>query len=92
MRCCECGAAKKKENCSCPCDCFGYFNTKSDGWDYDLDTELPTLEKGDIKILYRDKIKVFYPQVQKAEDDGYNEFKADLYKRKKGYLYSFTGL
>jgi hypothetical protein len=29
---------------------------------------------GSIKILYREKIKVFYSTVTKAKIDGYNEF------------------
>ena len=49
-------------------------------------------ETGQIKILYRDKIKVFYGNVEIAERDGYDEFDKGIYNRKKGYLYSFTGL
>ena len=36
---------------------------------------LDHLEEGSIKILYRDKIKVFYSKVQTAELDGYTDFK-----------------
>jgi hypothetical protein len=49
-------------------------------------------EAGSIKILYRDKIKVFYPTVNQAKADGYTEFDPKLFSRKDGYLYSYTGL
>jgi len=43
-------------------------------------------------ILYRDQIKVFYCKVAQAERENYNEYKANLFTNKNGYLYSFTGL
>ena len=43
-------------------------------------------------MLYRDKIKVFYPQVKQAEYDGYTDFKGYNFSKKGGFLYSFTGL
>jgi hypothetical protein len=45
-----------------------------------------------IKILYRDRIKVFYSRVKEAEFDGYTDFKALNFSNKNGFLYSFTGL
>jgi len=53
---------------------------------------LDHIENGSIKILYRDRIKVFYSQVKNAEFDGYTDFKALNFSNKNGYLYSFTGL
>jgi hypothetical protein len=45
-----------------------------------------------IKILYRDKIKVFYSTVNHAKQDGYKDFNPKLFSRNDGYLYSYTGL
>jgi hypothetical protein len=53
---------------------------------------LDHLEPCSIKILYRDRIKVFYSQVKNAEFDGYTDFKSLNFSNKNGYLYSFTGL
>lgn len=85
-------------NCSCLCKCFGYF--KYDEWP-NLDTavsenklKLPDFSEGDIKILYRDRIKVFFKTVKDATDANYEEFdktRRDK-KNKEGYVYSFTGL
>lgn len=49
-------------------------------------------EVGSIKILYRDKIRVFYPTVTQAKQDGYTDFNDKIFSRKDGYLYSYTGL
>ena len=82
--------------CSCLCKCLGYF--KYDEWP-NLDSsvnslQLPQFGEGDIKILYRDRIKVFFKSAKEAEDAGYCEFdKMERTKKKKdGYVYSFTGL
>ena len=53
---------------------------------------LDHLEIGSIKIIYRDKIKVFYSKVKNAEFDGFTDFKQVCFSNKNGYLYSFTGL
>ena len=64
VNCCVCD---DKDECSCVCDCYGYFDTKSDGWDFDPNIhKLPVFSSGDIKILYWDKIKVFYAKVKYA--------------------------
>ena len=48
--CCHCD---KESKCECVCDCYGYFDVMSDGWDYDPEkTPLPAFEPGHIKILY----------------------------------------
>ena len=49
----------------------------------------------EIKILYRDRLKVFFKSVKEAIEAGYTDF--DLAERNKmqkkdGYVYSFTGL
>ena len=49
-------------------------------------------EVGSIKILYRDKIRVFYPTVAQAKQDGYTDYNDKIFSRKDGYLYSYTGL
>ncbi len=62
-------------------------------WDFDYDMDMiDHFGKGDVKLLYRDKIKVFYSQVKQAEFDGYSDFKKLNFSKKQGYLYSFTGL
>ena len=81
--------------CTCLCKCFGYF--KFDEWP-NLDSttvplELPPFEEGDIKILYRDKIKVFYKTLKQANEAGYTHFEeVKKEKQKEGCIYSFTGL
>lgn len=57
--------------CTCLCICFGLFDY--DDWKFDLNS-LPDYSEGDIEILYREQIKVFYNKVSDAEKDGYNQF------------------
>ena len=89
--CCTCPKRKGNEPnpsaCQCQCKCCGFFEFKE--WPK---MEIPAWSDGQIKILYRDKIKVFYSQVKHAEYDGYTDFKAYNYSKKGGFLYSFTGL
>lgn len=49
-------------------------------------------EGASIKIIYRDRIKVFYSRVKDAEFDGYTDFKPLSFSNKNGFLYSFSGL
>ena len=86
--CCSC--TSKKQLCSCKCKCFGCFQYHD--WDFDYSILPKHFQAGSIKILYRDKIRVFYPTVNQAKLDGYREFDERLYSRKDGYLYSYTGL
>ena len=74
------------------CKCFGYF--KYDEWPSEETLELPDFAEGDIKILYRDRIKVFFKKAKAAEEVGYIDFDTEerAKKKKDGYLYSFTGL
>ena len=70
--CCTCTDAKKKKDpkCSCLCKCFGFFSYKD--WEFDYENELPKhFEEGSIKILYRDRIRVFYSTVKAAKEDNY---------------------
>lgn len=65
-------------NCQCACKCFGWFQHKD--WDFSNEDmqelkEVLDQEGASIKILYRDKIKVFYSRVKDAEFDGYTDFK-----------------
>ena len=95
-KCCTCSYLRKEkiigksDKCSCVCRCFGYF--KYADWGFDYSNDMPNFEAGSIKILYRDKIKVFYNRVSAAAADGYNEYKPTTFSNKNGYLYSFTGL
>jgi hypothetical protein len=44
------------------CKCYGFFSHKE--WDFDPERDSPKhFENGSIKILYRDKIRVFYGTV-----------------------------
>ena len=86
-RCCTCSYLKKEkiinktDKCSCVCRCFGFF--KYSDWGFDYSNDLPHFEDGSIKILYRDKIKVFYNRVSAAAADGYTEFKPTTFSNKK---------
>ena len=89
--CCICGAKSsgKKEPCLCSCTCYGQFS--NDVWRYSAGHRL-TFSDGDITILYRDRVKVFYSKVRLALADGYTDFDRRVYSKMDGYLYSFTGL
>lgn len=77
--------------CSCVCKCFGYFEHQD--WGFDPATDLPKhFTAGNIKILYRDRIRVFYGTVEQAAEDGYDDYNENLFTNKKNYLYSYTGL
>jgi len=92
--CCDCSEAKKAKNpkCDCLCKCWGYFQPYED-WGYDEATDMPNhLGEGSIKILYRDKIRVFYGTVTHAKQDGYNDFSEHIFSNKNGFVYSYTGL
>jgi hypothetical protein len=78
-----------KKACTCICSCFGFFQDKNWGFDYNT---LPKFAEGSIKILYRDRVRVFYSNVESAHRDGYKDFDQSCYSEKNGYLYSFTGL
>jgi hypothetical protein len=85
--CCLCST--KKKNCGCVCKCYGFFKYEETDFDYD---QMPQFGEGDIKILYRDQIKVFYSRVKFAQEDGYTDYKQTVFSNKNGFLYSFTGL
>ena len=91
--CCTCAESKKKKDpkCGCICKCFGYFTYKD--WDFDYENQVPKhFKEGSIKILYRDKIRVFYGTVNEALKDGYKDFSEHVFSRKNGFVYSYTGL
>ena len=65
-RCCVCHYRPKKERkgpCACVCKCYGFF--KYADWGVDS-SDMPNWEVGDITILYRDRIRVFYSRVHQA--------------------------
>lgn len=71
--------------------CLGHFYPKE--WDFNYETELVDhWPDASIKILYRDKIKVFYSTVNIAKKDGYTQFSDIVFSKKNGYVYSYTGL
>ena len=43
-----------------------------------------------IKILFRDKIKVFFKNAADAAECNYTDY--DVNREKDGYIYAFTGL
>ena len=61
-------------------------------WDFDYSLLPKHFRDSNIQILYRDKIRVFYPTVAAAKADGYKNFDERLFSKKDGYLYSYTGL
>jgi hypothetical protein len=77
-------------SCTCSCKCFGEF--KLEDWDFDYSLLPSHFSKANIKILYRDKIRVFYSTVAAAKQDGFTDFNPKLFSRPNGYLYSYTGL
>ena len=75
--------------CTCICKCFGFFNYRDSHFDY---KDLPNFGEADIKIVYRDRIRVFYGKVESAIADGYTDYDKNAFSAKRGFLYSFTGL
>jgi hypothetical protein len=85
--CVNCNREGQEED---TCMCLGSeFEYQEAGFDY---STLPQLSRGSIKILYRDKIRVFYDSVSAAREDGYYEFNDDDYPKRSGVLYGYTGL
>ena len=93
-RCCACSFTRNGKargaKCGCVCRCYGFFRYQDWGFDYQKD--LPNFEAGDIKILYRDKIKVFYSKVSDAAKDDYRSYAPGTFSKPGGFLYAFTGL
>ena len=94
QRCCMCShlskkGAKKAGGCRCLCKCYGFFKYSEWGVDF---SDLPKFGAGDITIIYRDRIRVFYSRVQQAQTEGYTEYRQVNFSNKNGFLYSFTGL
>ena len=80
----------EKLACNCVCKCFGHFNY--DEWEHTA-AELPShFAAGSIKIIYRDRIRVFYGTVKAALADGYKDFNEQIFSNKNGFVYSYTGL
>ena len=50
------------------------------------------LEEGSIKILFRDKIRVFYDTVGEAKNNGYHDFDPEDFPKSSCILYGYTGL
>lgn len=80
--CCACKETKKgtAPKCNCVCKCFGYF--KYEDWEFDESLLPKHFENANIKIIYRDKIRVFYGTVIQAQQDGYHDFNENIYSNK----------
>lgn len=50
------------------------------------------MRPGQIQILFREKIKVFYNSTEAASADGYNEYDRRFDVTRGGIVYPFTGL
>ena len=50
------------------------------------------MENVSVKIIYRDKIRVFYDNIAAAEKDGYEEYDPLMYSKRENCVYGFTGL
>lgn len=59
-------------------------------FDFDYENDLP--KDVTIKILYRERIRVFYNTVNQAIDDKYTNYDKKQFPKKNGLLYGFTGL
>lgn len=53
---------------------------------------MPKFNNGSIKILFRDKIRVFYDTVKDAKKDGYHDYDKKDFPKDSCILYGFTGL
>ncbi len=56
--CTECCYCPDKKECKCVCQCLGM--TFYDDWEFEEERDMLTFGEGDIKILYREQIKLFY--------------------------------
>jgi len=63
-----------------------------DELDFDYDTMVPRMAKGSIKIIYRDKVRVFYHSVKEAKLDNYHDYDPKDYPKDSAILYGYTGL
>jgi hypothetical protein len=74
------------------CKCLSTFSYGD--WSTLDETQLPQFREDidEITILYRDRIRVYYKNIEKAQADGYNEFDKEKFAKANGYVYAFTGL
>jgi len=72
------------------CNCLGYFEYKE--WNIDINTDLPLLHEGSIKILHRSMPKVYYTSVNEALEDGYTDFDQNEFQDPKGEIFVFSGI
>ena len=80
------------QNCEDPksCNCLG-SKFRYEPFDFDYN-DLTEFEEGDIKILYRGEIRVFFDSVQSAQKEGYTSYDEKVYTKFLGFLYGYTGL
>jgi hypothetical protein len=64
------------------CKCFGYFEFQK--WDAVLPANI------EVRIIYREKIRVFFDNAQEAKDWNYTDY--DTGRKADGFIYAFTGL
>jgi hypothetical protein len=74
------------------CKCLSTFSYGD--WSTIEQANLPQFRHGvdEVVILYRDRIRVYYKNIEKAEADGYDELDRDKFGKANGYIYAFTGL
>ena len=61
--------------------------------EFDYDKYIPKhLEEGSIKIVHRDRVRVFYDTVNQAKRDKYNDFDKKLFPKGTCIVYGYTGL
>ena len=67
------------ENCGCFCKCYGsFFKYQGDWGQTTIAAEGHQLSSNvEIKILYRDRLKVFFKTVKEAVEAGYTDFDLD---------------
>jgi len=53
---------------------------------------MPDLDEGSIKILYRNKVKVYFSSVKEAKKHNYTSYNPRVYHKPEGFIYGYTGL
>lgn len=98
--CCVCGSSKvpqlaeaaDQKPCPCTCYCLGGHIVYREN-EFDYEKYIPKhLEAGSIKIVHRDRVRVFYDTVSAAKKDHYSDFDKNLFPKNSCILYGYTGL
>jgi hypothetical protein len=90
---------KKEENCDkChlerntfnDCICYGRVNDRN--WSIDETEDLKNHQDIEIMILYRDHIRVYYPNEEEAASENYTNYNPREACNKQGRVYPFIGI